>query len=259
MEFLKKLFGWGNAAIENTKLNYLLDTWQQYPSDINYNAVMLELLAGNSFLLLPSAQNDGPAGWQTSETGTMLQLSSLFLLDGIKALGAFTTEQSLIAWSANKKAPYTVMRAQDVFTVCQQNDISRLVINSGQPTMFVLDRNNSTPGYAKQAQPTKVLIGTPVTPLSPGIIQKLIDAFNSNQNVSEAYQYGQFKNDKPGIVIGIKLIDNSPLAKAAALSMLQSVLQEQPVAPNLEVTILETEEWLASVRKVESALFYKKP
>src|SRR5688572_21424782 len=108
MKFLKKLFGGKDTQTlpevkgnpENTRLNYLMNIWGDHPSDENYLAVMKELMEGNSFLLLPSV-NDGKEsnGWKTTETDKTLKLTSVFDLDGLKVLGAFSNEKALLVWA----------------------------------------------------------------------------------------------------------------------------------------------------------------
>lgn len=128
--------------MKNSKLSILLDTYQQQNGKgDSYKDVILELLNGDSLLLLPSAndgsENQGSAADSESKT---LKLSSVFTIDGIKVLGAFTDESALFSW-AKQPIPYKMLESKDVLKLCEETAIGRIVINSGLPTMFVLEQN----------------------------------------------------------------------------------------------------------------------
>jgi hypothetical protein len=79
MNFLKKLFSGAdnpqptkaeNKNPDNTRLIYLLDIHGQHPSNENYRAVLDEITTGNSFLLLPSVNENGNSnGWKLQKLG----------------------------------------------------------------------------------------------------------------------------------------------------------------------------------------------
>jgi hypothetical protein len=128
--------------VKNSKLSILLDTYQkQQGKGDTYKDVILELLNGDSLLLLPSA-NDGSENKETDTDGESktLKLSSVFNVDGVKVLGAFTDEQALFIW-AKQPVPYKMLESKDVLQLCEETAIGRIVINSGLPTMFVLEQN----------------------------------------------------------------------------------------------------------------------
>src|SRR5215216_7359780 len=89
------------AQPDNSKLFQLLEIYrQQNGKGDSYKNIVLELMNGNSFLLLPSQNdNEGSGTWTTAQKDTTLQLTCVHNLDGLKVLGAFTDEISLVSWA----------------------------------------------------------------------------------------------------------------------------------------------------------------
>lgn len=266
MNFLKKLFGKkepNNPEIslnnpDNTKLHFLLNNYGQNPSNENYKAVMAELLEGNSFLLLPS-ENDAPKNddWTTLEKGTILELKSVFNLDGLKVLGAFSDKDSLTNW-AKHQIGYTAMRSQDIINMCKENGIDRIVINSDQKNMYVLERNRENITSRTIKEETKVTVGTPTHPLKQHIIDKLKENFAKVNTIEEAYQFAQNMNGETSIVLGILLTVDSDNSKAALHNALNNALVEEELELPLDIMILNTQEWLNTARNINNSLFYKR-
>ena len=128
--------------VKQSKLSILLDTYQeQNGKGDTYKDVILELLNGDSLLLLPS-DNDGLGNNEqdTASESKTLKLSSVFNVDGVKVLGAFTDEKALFSW-AKQPIPYKMLESKDVLKLCEETAIGRIVINSGLPTMFVLEQD----------------------------------------------------------------------------------------------------------------------
>ena len=266
MSFLKKLFGNSHKTKpdqekkdpENTRLGLLLENWGHHPSNENYQAVMDEILDGNSFLLLPSVNENGENDhWQTAEKDTTIQLASVFNLDGLKVLGAFSNEKALVEW-AKTGTQYTALRTQDIIELCKENGIDRVVINTNQPTMYVMERNRENIKSTVIEEETKVLVGTPTRPLSRRIIEKLIANFKKVETIEEAYQYAQTMNHETSIVLGIKMSVVSDNSRAALHNALNNALSDEQLEMPLDIMILETEDWLHTVRNIEKALFYKR-
>lgn len=266
MNFIKKLFGSVEKSQpvqqdknpENTRLNYLLDIYGRHPSIDNYKAVMQEILEGNSFLLLPSVNGTTGSGhWETLETGSMLTLASVFNLDGLKVLGAFSDEKSLLNWS-NRETEYTSMRAQDIIEFCKQHNIDRIVINSDQKNMYVLERNRENITTRTIEQETEVLLGTPAKPLSTHLLDKLKANFQKVDTIEEAYQYAQNMNGETSIVLGILMSTVSDNARAALHNALNNSVQDEKLEFPLDIMILEREDLLDTVRNIHNSLFYKR-
>lgn len=266
MSFLKKLFGKTDSKPakatekepDNTKLLFLLDTYAQHPSQENYKAVIDEVAEGACFLLLPSVNDrENSAGWNTLDTGATLKLTSVYNLDGLTVLGAFTDEAALLNW-AKQQTQYTAMKTQDLIDFCQQNKIDRIVINSDQKNMFVLERNRQNITTRTIQEETKVLVGTPTNPLRKTVIDKLVENFRKVDTIDEAYQYAQSMNGETSIVLGIKMSVVSDNSREALHYALNNALADEKFEMPLDIMILETADWLETVRGIENSLFYKR-
>jgi hypothetical protein len=261
MSFLKKLLGGNKKPVdsqekkdpENTRLNFLLNIWGENHSNENFKAVMEEILNGNSFLILPSANDEpGSGNWETAQQRKTLNLTSVYNLDGLKVLGAFSDEKSLLEWTQ-----YTALKTQDMIDFCKENNIDRIVINSDQKNMFVLERNRENIKTTTIEKETKVLIGTPIKPLSKRLIDKLIANFKKVDTIEEAYQYAQNMNDESSIVLGIKMSVVSDNSRAALHNALNNALTNEKIDMPIDVMILDTQDWLETVRNIQNSLFYK--
>lgn len=266
MNFLKKLIGGKQANIEasdvrpdNTKLIFYINNWVENPSLENYKVVVDELMNGDSYLLLPSLNDENTAAndWQTVETGTSLQLTSIFNLDGLKVLGAFTDENALLFWT-KKPTSYTALASKSVMSLCEANHISRIVINSGSRNMFVLERNNENVKEFEIKENTTVRLGTPAKPLDKSIVNKMIASFKSVDTIEEAYQYIQEMNNKFSITIGIKLSTDSDNARLAVLNAVQDALQNEKPDLFVDIFFIDSDHWLTTIRNISHSLFYKK-
>ncbi|MBK9486957.1 MAG: enhanced serine sensitivity protein SseB C-terminal domain-containing protein [Chitinophagaceae bacterium] len=264
---MKKLFGSTdskqtskieNKNPDNTRLTYLLDIYGQHPSNENYKAVLDEITSGNSFLLLPSVNENGDSnGWQTAQVGTTINLASIFNLDGLKVLVAFSDEIALIKWT-NRETQYTAIKTQDLVDFCKQNNVDRIVVNSDQKNMFVLERNRENITSRTIQEETKVLVGTPTNPLPQNAIDLLIKNFKKVDTIKEAYQYAQKMNDETSLVLGIKMTVVSDNSRAALHNALNDSLNGIDVGIPIDIMLLEDEGWLNTVRNIENSLFYRR-
>jgi hypothetical protein len=186
-----------------------------------------------------------------------LQLTSVYNLDGLKVLGAFTDEDSLVAW-AKRPAQYTALRSQDVLQLCEEQRIERIVINSDLPNMLVLERNRVNMKTDTMTETTTVQVGTPNRPLETRIVKKLIDQFKRIDTIDEVYQYGQTRNGEFSIVLGFKLVINSDNAKTATLNAVQDALQGENLDQLVDLFFIEDEDWYQTVRNVQNSFIYKK-
>ena len=261
MNFLKKLFGRKpdekKRDPENTQLIYLLNIWGEHQSTENYQAVVKEILEGNSFLLLPSENdNSGPRTWKTLDVGATLKLKSVFNVDGLQVLGAFSDEHALLEWFKGETG-YTAMKTQDLIEFCKQNGIDRIVINSDQKNMLVLERNRENIKTNIIQEETKVLVGAPSKPLNQQVLNKLIDNFRKVNTIEEAYQYAQSMGNETSIVLGIKMSVRSDDARAALHNAINNSLHDVELEMPLDIMLLD-EDWLETVKGIENSLFYKR-
>lgn len=244
---------------ENSRLFELLDIYQkQNGKGDSYKNVVLELMNGNSFLLLPSKNYYKSSDtWTTAQKDTTLKLTCIFKLDGLKVLGTFTDDNALLSW-AKKPTQYTGLSSQDVLKLCEENLIERIVINSDLPTMFVLERNQENIKIETIEKETTIHVGTPNRPLDSRIIQKLIEQCKRIDTIEEVYQYGQTKNNEFSLVLGFKLSKNSDNAKTATINAVQTALQGEKIDQPLDLFFIEDNNWYQTIRNVENSIIYKK-
>lgn len=244
---------------DNSRLFQLLEIYQkENGKGDSYKNVVLELMNGNSYLLLPSQNDNESTGmWTTTEKNTTLKLTCIYNLDGLKVLGAFTDENALVSW-AKKPTQYTALPSKDVLKLCEEQLIERIVINSDLPTMFVLEKNRANIKTETIQEQTTVQVGTPNRPLEKRIIQKLIEQFKRVDTIDEVYQYGQTKNKEFSIVLGFKLSTNSDNAKTASINAVQTALQDETIDQLLDLFFIEDNGWYQTIRNVENSFIYKK-
>jgi len=259
MGLFDKIFSTKTKNPDNSRLFELLDIYQkQDGKGDSYKNVVVELMNGNSFLLLPSENNVESAGnWETTEKNTTLHLTCVYNLDGLKVLGAFTDESALLNW-ANKPTQYTALPSKTVLELCERELIERIVINSDLPTMFVLERNRENLNSFSIEEDTTVQIGTPTKFLEKKIVQKLIQNFQRIETIDEVYQYGQTRNNEFSLVIGFKLLVDSENAKTAAINAVQNALQGEKINQPIDLFFIEDEGWYQTVKKIEDSFIYKK-
>ena len=262
MGLFNKLFGSKQQVNnpDNTKLLALLDEYViEKGKEDTYRKVMLELMNGDSFLMFATENETATVTdkWTTAQKGAILKIASLINLDGLKVLGAFTDESSLVNWT-KKPSQYTAMRSRDVLDFARENGIDRIVINSGGHNMLVIERNKENIKEHKIEKETSVQIGTTSKPLSQIIIKKLIDACKKNNTIEEVYQYGQLKEEEFSIVIGFKLAIYSENARKAAINAVQNALENEITESPLDIFFIESEAWYESIKRIDKSLVYKK-
>lgn len=242
---------------DNSRLFELLNIYQKLNGQgDSYKNVVLELMNGNSFLILPSQNdNQNPEGWTTLEKEKTLNLTCIFHLDGLKVLGAFTDENALLSW-AKQPTEYTAVSSKDVMKLCEENLIERIVINSDLPTMFVLERNTENINKYTIPEDTTVQIGIANRPLSNIIIKKLSDNFKRIETIKEVYQYGQTKNNEFSIVLGFKLSENTENAKISCINSVQNALQGEKIDQLLDLFFIEDEGWYDTIKNTQDSLIY---
>ncbi|HEY4063188.1 MAG TPA: SseB family protein [Puia sp.] len=258
MAIFQKIFG-GNSKPDNSKLLQLLDIyWKADGKGDTYENVVLELMNGNSFLMLPGKNefNAGSGRWITTEEKKTIQLASIYTMDGLKALAAFTDEKALLDW-AKKPYSYTSMQSQAILQLCEANGISRIVINNNSSNMFVLEKDRSeTKEFTIQAK-ENVLLGIPEIPLDESIVEKMVAGFRNLDYIKEVYHYGQMKNNEFSLVLGFDLARSSENGKKAVIDVVRDVIGNEILPYPLDVFFIETGEWRDQIAAIEGALIYK--
>lgn len=242
----------------NVRLIHLLDTFREKNGAENsYSNVVIELLQGNSFLLLPSVNEDKSEGWKTIEKEQSLKITSIFDMDGMKVLGAFTDDEALLGW-AKRETQYTALPSKDVLDMCEANGIGCIIINSGQPNMFVLERNRDNIKTQTLKEDTQVLLGMPKNPLSNELVDKLIESFSQVDIINNVYQYGQSIGSEFNIVLGFRLSTYTDNAKKASMDAVQNALKQVKIDHTLDVYFIEDDGFLKSIENIDGSLIYSK-
>jgi hypothetical protein len=60
-----------------------------------------------------------------ADDNVTIQITSVFDLDGLKVLGAFSDERSLLNWS-KEMCIYTALRSQAALDICKEQNIDRV-------------------------------------------------------------------------------------------------------------------------------------
>ncbi|MDQ3017737.1 MAG: SseB family protein [Bacteroidota bacterium] len=127
--------------MDSSKLIELLTLFGQNRNQETYTNVINALNGGGHLLFLPTASDRTASGsWKTLEGGSKLKLTSVFNLNGKVVLAAFSSELTLFSW-AQDNLHFTAMDSKDALILCQSNGIDKIVIDSDQATMFVLELN----------------------------------------------------------------------------------------------------------------------
>ncbi|MES2060948.1 MAG: SseB family protein [Bacteroidota bacterium] len=243
---------------ENKQLLGYIAEWYKQPSDETYKKTVMELMNGKPTLLLPSVNNEiniGPDGWQTSDANTSLKLTCIYEIEGLKALGAFTDEEALLTWSQNR-TEYVALKSNDVLKLCEQNGISRLVINSNCYNMFVMQRSREEVKTYTIPEGTTVRVGTPERPLPKRIVEKMQSGFKTNINIKEAYEYLNSYADEYGLVIGIVLVADSEEGRSAATFLVQDALRGEGLEQPVDIFFLQDASWLQTIKQIPGSKFY---
>lgn len=261
MKILQRFFDRTTKSNEpdNSRLLQLLDIyWKAGGKGDTYENVVVELMNGNCFLMLPGQNeiNKGFGGWMTTKEAKTIKLSSLYTLDGLKVLAAFTDEKALLDW-AKQACQFTSIRSRDVLKMCEANNITRIIINNNSSNMFVLERRrNGIEEYKIQAD-TQIQLGIPKTPLDRSLLDKMIARFSALDNISKVYHYGQTKGEEFSLLLGFELKRSSENGKKAVIDLVRDVIGNEELPHTLDIFFIETEEWRSQIMAIEDSLIYE--
>jgi hypothetical protein len=267
MNFLKKIFGRQkgvpqekmNKNPDNTRLIFLLNVFSEHGSNENYEQVVQEIQHGNSFFLLPSLNDgkDNSGDWGIIEPGQTLNLTSIYDLDGMKAIAVFTDEKALFNW-AQKPTQYVAIPTTVLPDLCVQMGIVKIVINNDQKNMFVLLRNVDNFKTRTIEKATQVKVGYPAKPLSEHIIKKLIENFKNVSTIDSAYQYAQMMNGELSIVLGIRLLSESENSQIALHVAVKNALEGENLEIPVDIMIMTDSDLFEAVKKINNSLIYRR-
>lgn len=265
MGLFNKLFGTNKKTEsakqhpENSKLVLLLEKYGKNPTQENYKEAFDEIINGNSFLILPSINDENTVKdkWTTIKKGATLQLTSVFDQDGLIVLGAFTSPENLLEWS-KKETQYKMLKSKDVIDFCQMEGIDRIVIDSLMSTMFVLERDRENIKTETIKEKTEVTIGTPTHPISGKLLKKFQNNFSKVSVIKEVYQYAMIRNNETILILGFVLDTYTENSKLASIHSVQNSMDGESLDLPLEIFMLDSEGWYSSVNKIQDSLMYKR-
>ena len=241
------------AATASEALNTILAQWGAENSEANFEAVVKELFQGTGSLLVPVAPDDREGAPEGS-----VQLTSIFEVEGMLIFGAFSTEKAIFGW-AGQNIEYTVMNTQEVLDFCEAENMTRLVINSNQPDMFVLERETpTTEGATPQEEENQVRIGPLSAPLPETFLDKMKAAFPGIHAVDAAYTYGQMSKGEMSSVLGILLTAPSDEATKALTDAFNAALAGENLELPISMMAIGNDAWLEAIRNIPEALIYEK-
>jgi hypothetical protein len=244
--------------LDNTHLLKLINVYAKQQTEETYAAVINELMEGNAYLLMPSVGSNHPKKqWRNMDEGESLDLTSVFKVDGLHVLGAFTSEETLLQW-AQKETNYSAMPSREVIDLCMANQIQRIVIDSDQPTMFVMQRNTDHIETETIQEETNVLVGTPSNPIEDELLQRLRSALSKVSVVQEAYQYLMSRGKETSLVLAFKLDAYNDNSRKACQYAVEDALQDETIEQGLQLFYLQDESWYETAKGVENSLVYKK-
>lgn len=262
MNLLKKLFGKKEPEFtpDNTRLLQLIQRYHQEDTNENYGLVIEELYGNTAFLLVPTAnENNGNSqqtGWNTLKAGATLDFTTVFNVEGLLVLGVFTSEETLSKWTKEETA-YTAIPAKVVLEIAEKERFGRIVIDSDQPTMFVLERDTSNIKTEVITEDTQVTIGTPIHPIAGANKESLIREFSRNTNIKEVYHFVMVRGNESILILAILLEQQTDDARKAIMGAINTGMNGYELDLPLDIMYLNTEDsWYKTAKKFE--LFYKK-
>ncbi len=241
--------------LDNSILINLLETFNKSRTREKYTHIIDVLNHGEVYLLLPAVHdNSGSGQWKTLSPGDQLKLNTVYNMDGIKVLAAFTSEEAIITW-AKQIIQYYAMDSKDVLKICEDYGIDRLIIDNSLPTMFVMERQTGKVEVETIAADTPVNI-IPAMSLDGNILTRLKRNFADIPELERAYQYVMIRNSEHSRIIAFQLLENSEQVQDAAIQATQKAFYGEKVDLPVEVFFIETESTHDQIKKVENSLIY---
>ncbi|WP_396146705.1 SseB family protein [Flavobacterium sp.] len=267
MNLFKKLFGTTEKketpkettfTPDNSRLIALLHIYHQNTSQANYKAVLDELYGETAFLLVPTNGKtvEKSNSWETLKEGATIEFKTVFNVDGLLVFGVFTSEETLSKW-INEVTTFMAIPAKTVLEIAEEQSFGRIVIDSDQSTMFVLERDVHNQKREVITEDTPILVWMPQNPMSGSHQKQFQEAFAKVDSIQEVYHFGITKNNEQIFLLVIVLhpkTENSILATQASIN---DGMKGHELEFPLEVTYVEEGDYLLETAR-QFELFYKK-
>jgi hypothetical protein len=268
MNLFKKIFGSKEKEAipqeatytpDNTRLLALIQTYNQEESNGSYANVLKELYADQAFLIVPTLgkkNNSESEGWKTLKAGETIDFTSVFNVDGLLVFGVFTSEVALSKW-ISEETSFLAMPAKKVLEIAEEQNFGRIVIDSHQETMFILERDVRNQKRETLTEDTEILVWMPNDPISGGNKQQFQEAFSKVDSITEVYHFGITKHNEEVFILAIVLNPKTENAILASQGAINDGMKGFELVRPLEVMYLEAGDDLLETAK-QYELFYKK-
>ena len=271
MNLFKKLFGTtekketpqeipqeSTFTPDNTRLLTLIKAYHENTAQANYAAVIEELYGDTAFLLVPTNGKSGTTqnNWETLKEGATIEFKTVFNVEGLLVFGVFTSEETLAKW-INEPTSFLAMPAKTVLGIAEEQSFGRIVIDSDQDTMFVLERNVENQQRETLTEDTQILVWMPQNPISGSHQKQFQEAFAKVDSIQEVYHFGITKNNEQIFLLVIVLQPKTENAILAAQASINDGMKGQQLDFPLEVTYVEEGNYLLETAR-QFDLFYKK-
>ncbi len=242
---------------DNTHLLTLLQQYNSNPTQELYAEVMNELYGETAYLVIPTAGKViNSTEWTTLEAGETLDFTSVFDVDGVLVFGVFTSDIALSKW-ITQETSFISMPAKKVLEIAQEQQFGRIVIDSDQETMFVLERNTNTTTEIKIEEDTQVLVWYPAQPISGQDKAQLCQAFAKISVIEEVYHFGMTRNQEQILILAFLLHEvNEPNRKAVIQAMNEGMTGIKLKMPLELLYIARGDAWEETGKQFE--VFYRK-
>lgn len=257
MSFFRNLFVSKKAAKdtppENNQLLQLIRAYNANKTMDHYKPVLQELKSGPAHLLLPcnhisSSRQHG----QTMLDDEEVELTSVFDREGTVILGAFTAEKPLFEW-AQGETPYKKISGQNLLLFCQKRGVDRIVIDSNQPTEFILEQQIK-PG--NKSGKVRAKIKTPKPPISAENITRFQEKFRALYFIQEVYQFEIIKEDETILNLAFRLDEHNAENRNSCFNTVQTVIKNTEASRRINVILLDNEVLYQAAQKIENSLIY---
>jgi hypothetical protein len=235
----------------------LIAQYHKDSSSDTYAKVIEELYGEDAYLIVPTADANSKSNeWKTLEKGETVNFTTVFDIDGLLAFGVFTSEEALSKWTT-KETPFMAMPAKSVLEISEQQSFGRVVIDSDQPTMFVLERNRENFNAQEIKEDTEVLVGSPIKPIDGAHKAQLQNAFRKNTNIDEVFHFAMQRKEESILILAIVLEQFSENARVAVMNNVNDGMQSVDFNQTLEIMyISKNDSWYETARNFD--YFYKK-
>jgi hypothetical protein len=244
--------------VDNRALVEDLLKFNQCRTNESYSKIVNNFIDGNYHLYIPS-NYDGKISnkAQILDPGKSLKITSVFNIDGLQVIGVFSTEKSLYKYT-KESTNFTLLNSKFILDYCQRNEINRVVIDSNQETMFVLEKSHDNILNGTLKKNATVGIRATNNPLNNARKQKLLSSCKLIDSIDEIYQFTMIRDDETILIIGIKLSTYSENSRVACVNLVSKLLPGARLKVPLEMFILHDGNLYNTVLKLDGALLYKK-